>query len=47
MVLIKKSMYLPHFLKYRKENLNGSFLVSYKEDTVKQDIIKTDMAVSL
>ena len=33
MVLIKKSMYLPHFLKCRKNNSNGSFLVSYKEDT--------------
>ena len=32
MVLIKKSKYLPHFLKYRTKNSNGSFLVSYKED---------------
>ena len=34
MFLIKKSRYLSHFLKYRKSNSNGSFLVSYKEDTV-------------
>ena len=34
MVLIKKSRYLPYFLKYKKDNSNGSFLVSYKEDTV-------------
>ena len=27
MVLIKKNQYLPHFLKYRKSNSNGSFLV--------------------
>ena len=47
MVLIKKSRYLPHFLKYRKSNSNGSFPLSYKEDTVIQDIIKTNVAVSL
>ena len=34
MVLIKKSKYLPHFLKHGTKNSNGSFLVSYKEDTV-------------
>ena len=34
MVLIKKSRYLPHFLKYRKNNSNGSFPVFNKEDTV-------------
>ena len=47
MVLIKKSRHLPHFLKYRKNNSNESFLMSYKEDTVIQDILKTDVAVSL
>ena len=47
MVLIKKSRYLPHFLKFRKINSNASFLVFFKEDTVIQDIIKTDVAVSL
>ena len=34
MVLIKKRRYLPHFLKYRKNNSNGSIPVSHKEDTV-------------
>ena len=47
MVLIKKSSYLPHFLKYRKSNSNRSFLASYKEGTVIQDTIKTDVAFSL
>ena len=35
MVLIKKSRYLPHFLEYRKNNLNGSILGSYKESLLK------------
>ena len=47
MVLINKSRYLPHFLKYRKNNSNGSFLLSYKEDTVILDIIKANVAISL
>ena len=34
MILIKKSKYLLHFLKYRKNNSNESFLVSYKKDIV-------------
>ena len=40
MVLIKKSRCLPHFLKDRKKDSNGSFHVS-------QDIIKTNVTVSL
>ena len=35
MVLIKKSRYLPHFLEYRKSNLNGSILGSYKGSLLK------------
>ena len=35
MALIKKSRYLPHFLEYRKNNLNGSILGSYKGSLLK------------
>ena len=45
--LIMRSRYLPRFLKYRKNNSNGHFLVSYKEKTVILDIIKTGVAVQL
>ena len=34
MVLIKESRYLPYFLKFRKNNSNGSFQVSDIKDTV-------------